>query len=444
MLHPPTPKYRTGLGATVSPSASVEELVRPRGPLGLPIPAYDGASIVNIAPTIAGALGVRHPEGGPALAPPLRTSLDPFKGRRAEGTTVVLLIDGFGWSSFVEALAETQDPLTAAWRNLAQPITTVFPTTTVAALTSLSTGTPPARHGSAGYRLYLPGYGLVADLLKMSAFGVSAPGGLVGPAWTPRMVSGVPAIFGSVPGSAVVSRDHFESTGFTRILYEGAEYLPYATASDLAYQLIDALTRPRPPPLIYAYWDELDTVHHLHGPATPLYRFEFERIAHMVDFVARSVGPVARTTTWIATGDHGQLPSLKDRQIYVDTFPDLLAEMARPMAGDRRGAYFAAHAGREEALRAALDAHLPAGSRIVGMGEALSAGLFGPPPWHPEIRSRLGDWLALVPPTYGIVHRLPGSTPPRRYLAGSHGGLNPRELLVPLVAGRLSDFSSRV
>jgi hypothetical protein len=74
------------------------------------------------------------------------------------------------------------------------------------------------------------------------------------------------------------------------------------------------------------------------------------------------------------------------------------------------------------------------------MGEALDAGLFGPPPFHPEVEERLGDLLVLVPSPAGLTYLPPGASA-GRHLEGAHGGLEPDELAVPLVTGRLRDLA---
>ena len=77
------------------------------------------------------------------------------------------------------------------------------------------------------------------------------------------------------------------------------------------------------------------------------------------------------------------------------------------------------------------------------METAVAAELFGPPPHHPELISRLGDFLALVPAPWGLRDLSPGAPTPARHLYGAHGGLAPAELLVPLVTGRLAEFAQR-
>lgn len=417
---------------------TAEELMQPRGALGLPRPAYDGRSIANLVPSFVRALGTAP--GDPPFAPTLAEELDPWGGRRAEGPIVVLLIDGLGWTATQAWLARRGAPIPAPWSR-ARPITTVFPTTTTSALASLSTGSAPAQHGIVGYRQYLPRFGVVADLLKMAPLGLGSPGSLVGPEWTPSLISGVPPISRRGVRTAALSREAFAGTGFTRLLYDGAEYVGYATASELAHDLVSVLARERPPELLLAYWDELDTVSHRNGPEAAYHEFEMERMVQLLAYVARRLPrALASATTLLVTGDHGQVGSARERQIRIDQIPEITGELAWPMAGDRRSGYFAARPGRSEALERALGEHLPAGSRIVRMEEALAAGLYGPPPFHPEIRARLGEFLALVPPSYGLAYQLPGATTPKRHLSGSHGGLDPAELLVPLIEGPLAEF----
>ncbi|MGA8513113.1 MAG: alkaline phosphatase family protein [Thermoplasmata archaeon] len=383
------------------------------------------------------------PHGNPPLVPPLTPDLDPFHRDSAEGPVVVLLVDALGWGAFVREEIISRSRVPHPWQDHAQPITTVFPTTTTAALTSLSTATPPGRHGLGGFRQFLPKFGLVADLIRMTPLGIAQPESLVGPGWTPGLVSGAPSIFRRGARGVALSRDKFAGTGFTRLLYDGAEYVPYTTASDLAHLLAQLLARPRPPPVIFAYWDELDTVQHRRGPLPELIRLEIDQMARVIGFVREQVRPSrAAKTTLLITGDHGQVPATLEARIPIERSPEIMNLLSRPPAGDRRSGFFSALPGKVPALRNALVDRLPTGSRVIPMSEALKGGLFGPPPFHPEIRERLGDLLVLVPSPAGLTYLPPGVAQPTRYSLGAHGGLEPEELLVPLIAGSLAELGS--
>ncbi|MCI4354848.1 MAG: hypothetical protein L3K06_05730 [Thermoplasmata archaeon] len=148
----------------------------------------------------------------------------------------------------------------------------------------------------------------------------------------------------------------------------------------------------------------------------------------------------SRRITLVVTGDHGQVPATVEARVAIEENPRIMAELARPLAGDRRAGFLMARPGRVPQLRAALDRVLPRGSKIVPMDDAVSAGLFGPPPYHPELSQRLGDLLVLVPSPAGLTYLPPGAAPISRHLFGAHGGLEPAELVVPLVSGPLSEF----
>lgn len=420
----------------------VRELLRPLPELRLPSPAYRGQCIANIPATLWAASRGSPPPPEWGLLPGLVPSLDPFAGRAAAGPAVVFLVDGLGWYPF-EQWARQDGPRRATWGARARPVTTVFPTTTTAALTSISTGVAPGTHGLVGYRQYLPRFGVVADVLRMSPVGVVGSDLLVHPGFRPSFVSGVPSVFRRGLRSVAVSRDRFEHTGFTRVLYDGAEFVPYATAADLAHRLVRVLGRRRPPPVVYTYWDELDTIQHLRGPGTPsLFELELDHVAGLVEYVARHLpGRRAQETTLLVTGDHGQVPSGRGSQVRIDRLPTVTREMAHPLGGDRRAGFFAAKPGRLPALTRALRRALPEGSRLLSTREVVGAGLLGPGPFHPELDSRLGELLVLVPAPWGMRDFLPGAPAPARHLFGAHGGLAPSELLVPLVAGALADFA---
>ncbi len=424
-----------------SGTASGRPLAAPLGPkLGLPRPIYEGRSLVNVPSSIARAVGAKI-AGEPPLAPPLDSDLDPFAGRRAEGPVVVLLVDGLGWRDPDRTAERARAGFPAAWAARARPITSVFPTTTTVVLTSLTSAEPPSRHGVVGHRMYLPAYGHVAEILRMSPRGVPDPDTLAGPEWSPSMVSGMPTIFRrGLPGVAL-TRSKFQPTAFTRMLYDGAEFVGFATGADFAYRLGELLRRPEPGPVIFAYWDDLDTVQHVHGPRAEFDAFEAGQLGRVLASARDRLAPdLARRTTVIITGDHGQVPITPSAEIAIDQHPEVVALLARPPTGDRRAAFLTARSGRRAALEDALAAILPAGHRVVGMADALDDGLFGPGPYHPEIAERLGDLLVLVPPPASITYRLPGGMARDRFLAGGHGGLDPAELWVPLISGPLTEL----
>jgi hypothetical protein len=407
---------------------------------GVPIPRYDGRSLVNLAVSVHRA-GGGEVGPGPALSPPLADDLDPFEGRRHPGTIVVFLVDALGWSAFRTWSRAGSEPA-RVWGAHAHPITTVFPSTTTAALVSLSTGVPPGRHGLIGYRQYLPQFGVVGDMLNMTPVGAGHRDLLIGPGWVPSDLTAAPALFRRGLRATAVTRDVFEGTGFTRLLYDGAEFVGYATATHLVHQLTHVLARPRPPRVVFLYWADLDTIQHLVGPDSRWFAMEMDRIVDLVGRVAAELpAKVRRSVTFAVTGDHGQVRADPSHSISVQREPSLLREMIRPLAGDRRAGFFAAREGRVGALTRALRLRLAEGTPVLGREVAAKIGVFGPRPFHPEFVERVGDVIAFVRSPESLTYLAPGAPPPKRFLTGAHGGVEADELLVPLIAGTLDELA---
>ena len=100
------------------------------------LPAYGGACVDGVVP----ALLNRFQHAPPGWVP------EPL----AQAEQVVLLVvDGLGWEQLCQ-----RDMLAPTLAGMAGgAITSVAPTTTATALTSITTGLPPAAHGVVGYRL---------------------------------------------------------------------------------------------------------------------------------------------------------------------------------------------------------------------------------------------------------------------------------------------------
>src|SRR5579862_9668495 len=103
------------------------------------LPDYLGANLAGLSPAF--------------LAPPAgRAEWIPEPARHAS-QVVLLVADGLGWRQWQDRRDLT--PHLSSLRG--GPITSVVPSTTATALTSLTVGVPPALHGIVGYRIVVAG-----------------------------------------------------------------------------------------------------------------------------------------------------------------------------------------------------------------------------------------------------------------------------------------------
>lgn len=423
----------------------VSELSRPRVQGRFPAPAYGGASLPNLAVS-----AYLHAGGKPfpGMLPPL----DARHGPRPdpEGTTqVVFLVDSFGWKMFLDLLreppGETGRKVASGLARFTRPITSVFPPTTSSALLSLSTGTAPGTHGIVGYTEYFPGWGAILNTLKLSPPWAKVPDLAAGKRFTAADWVPVPSLFTRRTGSVALTKAEFQGSAFTRVLYDGAEFVGYLGLSDLVHQLLRVLGAPaeRRPPLVWVYWDLLDSVNHVYGPEP---RFAQEELTHLLLALASVARQLPSATgrkihLWI-TGDHGQVPVRPEGSHAVHEDATLLGLLDRPPAGERRAAFLKAREGRKEDLRRHLTETYPKEWTVLDVEEVIRLGLVGPGPLHPELPSRLGDLLVLPGEGETLYARPPGDRgPEEHFLWGTHGGLTPQELLVALTGLPLTELA---
>src|ERR1700722_12340409 len=103
------------------------------------LPAYGGACIASLTPALLEVVYNAGAVGADWLPEPIRNA----------SQIVLLVVDGVGWAQLQSA--PTVVPTINSGTGGA--ITSVAPTTTACALTSISTGLTPAEHGLVGYRL---------------------------------------------------------------------------------------------------------------------------------------------------------------------------------------------------------------------------------------------------------------------------------------------------
>ena len=128
------------------------------------------------------------------------------------------------------------------------------PSTTAAALTSLTTGLPPAVHGLVGYRVHHAG--AVMNLLHWRLAGRDMRQALPAGGFQPHPA--FPGARGPVP---VVTRVDFAATGFSAAHLGGAEQPGWYTASGLVVEIGRCLAAGAP-------WSTPITTAST-GPATP-------------------------------------------------------------------------------------------------------------------------------------------------------------------------------
>jgi hypothetical protein len=402
-------------------------------PDDLQAPAYDGLSILNLPPTIARTLGSASFGGAPLNIPGLQ---DLAGGARR---VILLLMDSLALHRFQAWLPDNPFWAHRMEEGLLAPLTSISPSTTSAALTSLWTGVPPARHGVTGYEMWLREYGLVANMITHHPIAYRGGDDLTSAGFEPLEFLTLPTLDGHLAAHGVPTYvfQHYAiiHSNLSRMLSRHAERRAIASAADLCISLRDLLERdPGAPLYAWAYWSEVDHLSHRHGPDDARPRAEFAQFTHAFErFFFNELSPAARKDTLLLlAADHGGITVRNGDPHYMLASHPNLARRVLAWAGENRQPFLYVRPGQVEAVREYVEKTWPHQFILLESTNALHAGLFGSPPFHDAIHTRIGD-LTLMPRGDAFLwwHSK------EDWLVGRHGGLHPEEMLVPLVAARL-------
>lgn len=402
-------------------------------------PAYEGGSIANIPATVARLLNTPF-QGLPALRP---AAWQPLAG--GVQRVVLVLIDALGWDLLQQARAG------AGWlweeAEVQEQLTSVFPSTTVAALSSVWTGAAPAQHGLVGLRLLFPEYAVLGQMLSMGPNFISAPDALVEAGTEPAAFLEVAGFAeqlaaGGVPTYAYKSYTFIDSA-LSRMHGRGVrESVGIVTAADMFLRVRQRLeAMPGERLYIAAYWHAVDTLTHMYGPNHPAVAAEVASVLQLLRAeLVSALSPAARANSVLfLTADHGQVNTPEEQEICLGDHPALQEMLLMRPAGEPRTPYLYARQGRQADVIGYIREHLDQAMVALTAEEALAAGLLGPEPHATHTAVRLGDVVATMREGYVLLteEERAQQRAKKRRMVGRHGGMTPGEMAVPWFGLRL-------
>ncbi|HUK80580.1 MAG TPA: alkaline phosphatase family protein [Nitrososphaerales archaeon] len=412
-------------------------------PPGAVKPDYSGYCLSNVPSTIQSILGVNG--GRPGLP---KDALGGVETSDVENV-VLLLCDGLGYNEwkrqndrgFIGSISK---------KGSARPITTVFPSTTAAALTTVSTGLTPQEHGLPEWYVYMKELGEVIVTLPFSRVRESGRDTLLG-AFDPRSLFDGTTIFELLSKEGIhctsLSNRAVANSAYSKVSRAGSSGVPYASASDMVVALRRTLERSSGPNFIYAYWSYVDTIEHIYGPNTDEATVEASMISYALQegFLSKLDRGAAKKTLMLVTADHGQLNVDPEKVVFMNRFAKLVRsfQLTRggamiPPWGSARDVYLLVDEARLEETKDYLEKKLAGIATVLKTEDAIDAGLFGLNKPSRKFRRRIGNLMILPHGTNTVWFKYWKDDILK--LRGHHGGLTLDEMTIPLAAARLSDI----
>ena len=356
------------------------------------MPAYGGGSVADIVPAILEF-------GRGETASPLTAEVLDARA------VVVVVLDGLG----AEQLTARRRVAPTLAKMHEATITTVAPSTTASALTSIATGVPPGEHGIVGYRIRT--YDGNLNVLK----------------WRTRQGDGLDrhpperfqpvASFGGHRPPALQNAEYRKS-GFSRAYLRDARRCGYKQLSSLPVEVRHLLRAGES--FVYAYYEGLDIVAHEHA-----FGEHYDAELRACDrLMADLLTILPKDTAVVAISDHG-LVDCSGGLVRIDRS---VLDCTTAESGEARFRWLHARPGRHRDLYdAAVGAH---GQQawVHTATEIIDEGWLGPVVTD-TARSRLGDVALVARDGWAFAHPDDGGSK----IIGRHGSLTSAEMLVPLL-----------
>ncbi len=377
--------------------------------------------------------------GAPPLDGEILKQIDPLIKREKIRRVIFILMDGLSLHRLRRWINDGQLPV---WAELLQegmlfPLTSIVPSTTSSALTSLWTGRSPAEHGIVGYEMWMKEYGMVVNTVVQAPMSYENDfGSLVKAGFKPEEFIPFPTLGTHLTQNNVQSYafQHYSisRSGLSKMLFKDTKVHAFNTATDLwvnLFQLIES--KPMERMFNWIYWGEIDYFSHHYGPDDDRVLIEFSNFSHALQ--QSLLTPMKRKqkgdTLLILTADHGEIATHNNPQFELRNHPNLVRRLHIMPTGEHRLAYLYVRPGQAEYVRSYIEQTWGGKFTILKSRQAVKAGLFGTGNNHPQLSDRLGEYIVIAHDDAYLWW-----AEKENHLHGRHGGMSADEMLVPFIA----------
>lgn len=413
-------------------------------------PQYDENCISQIPETILTLFGVHKQNKVGGFDDPLLNTVLPDKISKV----VLLVIDGFGFNQFLNYHKENLFLSNLVSKGAVYAKTSVFPSQTTNALTTLNTGLTPQQHGLFEYFVFLKSIGVV-NALRFERLGKSHSSSLLDEGFDPRiLLYRSRTIHEALSESGVASFTHMHASNSlnicSKLIFQGSQITP----SPNAFETISALRNnlelnKHKNAYFFVHLDTLDTISHIYGPGSFEYQAELSWLTYLLnkELVEKIDPQTAKETLLLVTADHGAVNVNPAETIYLNYLPKTLLNLKsgpdrKPImpTGSPREVFLHIKEHKLQETKDWLTQKISGKAQVLETQEAVESELFGSGVPTQGVLDRLGN-LMILPYGNGTVwFESPGDC--KLSYLGQHGGLSGQEMLVPFGATCLNSLKS--
>lgn len=394
-------------------------------------PLYESYCFARIPGTIRGLLtGEASADLPPAALGPL--------AQQPYDAVILLFIDAFGWHFFHQAAERYPFLKRILADGVASQLTTQFPSTTSAHVTTIHTGLEVGTTGVFEWNYYEPELDAMICPLLFSFCGDRERDTLRPTGIDPARIYPASPFYRRLRESGVqpfvFQHYTYANSPYTQVVTGGAQVVPYRTLPEALTLLAEARAAQRGKAYYVLYFDGVDTVCHQHGPAS---RHVAAEIDALLTTLERTLHPALSTsgdrTLLLLTADHGHAAIDPATTIYLNhALPDVARFFRTNTAGaplvpggSSRDMFLYIKPELLDEAEQELTALLAGRAEAHRVERLLAQGFFGAAPPSPALLGRIGN-LVILPYAGESVWWYERGRFGQRY-RGAHGGLTRAE-----------------
>lgn len=295
---------------------------------GFIYPQYDNNCISNIPNAILNAFDVKSQK----TKSPLEAAVKETESKKIT-KVVLLVIDGFGFNQFLNHYKENRFLANLTNRGKVFPLTSVFPSQTTNALTTLNTGLETQEHGLFEYFIYLKEVGKIVNALRFESIGSNRRNKLAEEGFDPTILFKGKTIHRTLTENGVNTFTHIHVSNAhnvcSKLIFEGSTIIPSLKTSDLIVNLRKTLEKNAGKAYSFVHIDSLDTIAHEYGPLSYEYSAELSAICYLLNKeLAEKIDPkIAKETLILMIADHGGVNVVPEEMVYLNRFPRVIENL---------------------------------------------------------------------------------------------------------------------
>jgi predicted AlkP superfamily pyrophosphatase or phosphodiesterase len=354
---------------------------------------------------------------------------------------VLFLVDGLGWR-FIERFQDAPFIKRITRDGKLEKLTSQFPSTTAAHVTTIHTGLPVGESGVFEWFYYEPLLDRIISPLLFSFAGDQERDTLKSRV-DARKLYPTKTFYNSLKNSGIDShifgiRDYTPST-YSNVVMNGATLNAFKTLSEALINLGLLLEKQAKPIYAHLYFDKIDGLCHQYGPNAPQTEAEIETFLLILEHYFTRVFSGKKRILFLMTADHGSSEVDPKTTVFINKDARFAGierflktnrqgDMLVP-AGSARDMFLYVKDDLLDEAQAFLSRHLEGKAEVVKVSDLMKEGYFGPN-ISPEFRSRVGN-LVILSRRYESVWWFVKDKFEQNYY-GHHGGLSPQEMEIPL------------